>query len=318
MEVFTMLIRIAMVLLFAMATVLSANEPAVSIKRLTDEFVEQKKVAFTCEQEKNNILRKVVGAGSACLGAVALLGGGYAYCKRRAMRASITCDQVVAKQNIAGYSPEKLKEIITYLLNKVKEPDFLSIAWLKSTAWSLILSPSGIMSVVEMLGTVGKVFCTKIFYKPTVSWYMNGHTKHIGKIVERSDKHSLIPSLLVKELEHNAQMLDESAKSIMPVDHEYYRRCIMASFSQIVEDVAGIVAFMQYRSCCLTKLSVQARERAEHLFNYTNQMSDVLEHALELSQEQSKKQLIVPFIKGFFTELEQVLVSFMRIEQECL
>lgn len=297
-----------------LSTCLGAAEQAVQIERLDEQTIECRKVDFAKTQEKNLVVRKLSKIGSSIFGTLAVVGSCYAYCK----------DGKKSQGAIPVGSLEELRKEVAELKLQIQGPKFGTGAWFKTIAWNFLLSPAFIMSVAEQLGQLGHRLASKVFYSPTVLWYMNGHT-NLGKILDKLGENgliqkSLVPGPFAKELEHHATMLDESAKSAIPVDHEYHIKRIVANFNRVVDDMTGLIAFMQYKADSWkssSSSSLEISERARYLFNYTNSMSASLEIALSTESTQSdKKQMLLPMVKCFFAELEQVLVSSMRIEQE--
>lgn len=305
-----------------LAMSLGAVDPIIPIERLTDQAVEQCKTAFASAQEKNKLIRKIAKTGSYILGAAAAIGCSYAYCKRG------------SSLPVAAFSGslEELRKEVAALKEQVQGPNFASKAWLKSMAWNILLSPTSVIGIAEHLGTLGLKLANRVFYVPTVCWYINGYTS-LGELGMGSK--ALVPGILAKELERNAMMLDDPSKMLIPFDHEYHKKMIIFNFNKVVADITGLVAFMQYNATLWNnknplphtpideykfnqKRSLEALEQARYLFNYTNNMSSSLERALSCndSAQEDKKQLLVPLIKGFFAELEQILISFIHIEQE--
>ena len=295
-------------ILLSLSIALCAYTSTIGTDRLTEQLIEQRTKDFANAQEKNKVVRKFAKAGTYILGAISALGGLYLYYK----------SGNTIKVSVPTASQEELQKRVEALELLVKGPKFGSGSWVKSVAWNILLSPSFVMGIAEQAARLSSTLTNKLFYSPTLAWYLHEHT-HLGRIIVRDDEHSmtqmvLIPGQWAKELVYNATILDEASKSTVPVDHEYLRHRVTASFNGIIADMSGLIAFMQYTAAnceASSKLYLEASERARYLYNYTNSMSTALEQAL-LTTQSDKKQLLMPIVKGFFVELEQVLVSFVQ------
>ena len=100
------------------------------------------------------------------------------------------------------------------------------------------------------------------------------------------------------------------------VDYGYHKKRIVSNFNRVIADMTGLVAFIHHMAdkwSSIAPISAEASDRAQYLEYITNKASESLEHAIN---DDAKKQPTTAIIKEFFNELEQVLVSFARIERE--
>ncbi len=305
--------RSCLMLSLCLSMGLVGSDAALQIKRLDEQAIELRKADFNKAQEKNGVLRKYTKAGLYIVATLALLGGGYAYFK-----SGHTVQLPIPDLPALTESQEELQKRFTALEKQLKSPKFGSSEWLKATAWNFFVNPIVIMGTIEQAALMGQSFLSKIFYSPTLDWYISEHT-NLGKLLNKRDEHGTIhkilaPGTLAEELEHNAAELDGAIASAVPVDLQYHKNRVIANFNHVVDTMAGLIAFLQYKADS-SRINIEATERARYLFNYTNNTCISLELALKAT-EADKKQLLVPIIKGFFAEIEQVLVSFIRIERE--
>jgi hypothetical protein len=248
------------------------------------------------------------------LGLVGALGGGYALAQN---------DQAQTRPVPAG-GIEELRKKIGELELQVQGPAFGSIDWAKSMAKNFLLSPLFLTLVVQGAHALGQKLARAVFYAPTLLWYVNDHTK-LGTItlIDTSKDTMLGKNFvfgpLARELQHSVALLDGTAKNSVPVDYEYHKNGIINNFNSIVSELSGVVSFLQYKSTAgqaNSRLSQEAYARARYLFNFTNNTCALLEKVLGSSPDTSaKKQPVSPIMQEFFSELEQVLVGFVRLEQ---
>lgn len=307
--------RVCLGCLLFLGTGLTAIDQIIQIERLTEQSIEQRKIEFAKAQEKNKVTRTITKASSYLLAAAASLGIGYLLCKG---------DEPSQLSSMLG-SEADLRKRLTELENLVKGPCFGSSGWFKSMAYNFMLSPTCIMTLVEQVARLGHVISHKIFYVPTLCWYVNGSTR-LGTIANKMMENGitqkvLLPGALAKELDHNAKTLDDMSNAELKLgDMAYHQNRIISNINSVVQDMACLIAFMYYQTGIQSLSSpykLEISDRARYLFNYTNSMIKSMESALRLlSQDQASRQLTLPIIKGFFAELEQVLISFTRIEQE--
>jgi hypothetical protein len=220
-------------------------------------------------------------------------------------------------------SLEELQRKMDALEQLMNGPKFLSSSWFKYAVWNYFLSPACVVGIGEFLiGNMIKKLSAQVFYDQTISWYLSS-TK-LGELSVRQNgagqyQRILVPGVVMQELEHHAAMLDDADKSSVPVDIVYHRQRIIYNINELFENLTGLIAFMYYNAelWSTDKRFVQeAAERARYLYNLSRGMADKIEAVFADDVSAAKKQFVMPILKDFFVELEQVMVSFARIERD--
>ena len=302
--------------------VLSFFANALGISRLTEDMIRQKKVDFEAMQIKDAARRPWIKAGCYCAGTAVAIGSLYTYYQGEKLRPR------------EAVSFEELRCQVESLREMLNGPRFGSVTWFKTALFSFFVSPFFIVNVAENFAQKGFDFLQSVFYIATLKWYLQQKT-NLGDIRISSEpgairKH-LAHGVLVQELMHHAAILGKDAKSIVSIDCEYHKKRILALMDQLVDEMAGLIAFFKYKAdlwnagsdsenrlgCCI-QYGLEASERSRYLFNYTNNLCDSVEKSLALPSDCDDQQVtsVLTLLKSFFAELEQVLVSFSRIEQE--
>lgn len=313
------------------------------LARLEESAIEKHKISLITFFEKNAKLRTIIKNIGMCAGAAAAIGSAYYLFKHDAvpvvpqLPAEPSLEQI-AKQ--VDYHDKRIAGIEQHIIG----PHFGSLAWFKATAGHFFLSPVFFFTILEQVGVWGFNKLNDIFYSSTLAWYIQSHTQ-LGvlrdKVSEEGqlEKH-LIQGPLSQELMHHITLVDDPSTSPIPVDIEFHKKCIIDNVKNLVDAMAGIIAFMQYKAELWNTMqvpmiqdkklrsiiiahnqtrSIQVQEIVRYIFNFTNDTCSALEKMLSLEQGSSDtKHSLLTLMKGFFVELESELIRFKLIEQERL
>lgn len=286
----------------------------IGMSRLTEEMIIKRKADFVVSQERIATVRYYAKIGGYCAAAAATVGGLYFLCKT---------DHV---PQISPVTVETLSKEVEALKIQIQGPNFGSIAWFKSAAANFLLSHLFMLNMVERLAKAGYKFVNSIFYTPTLSWYLCQHSK-LGIIKDVNDdgimKKHFAPGIVKQEIMYHLTKDDNAAQPAVKDAAQYHKGRIKTNINTIVDDVANLIAFLQYKvdlwnAASQQPAALEAADRARYIFNLTNSMVDSLESALmvQADWQEQKKLLLLP-IKNYFVELEQVLTSFARFEDDC-
>jgi hypothetical protein len=318
--------------------------PACGLARLEESAIEKHKAFLSMSFEKNAQLRTIIKNVGMCAGVAVAIGSAYYLFKH---------DEVVqvVPQLPTEPSLEQVAKLINYhdkriagIEQHIIGPQFGSLAWVKATAGHFFLSPVFFFTILEQLGVWGFNKLNDIFYPQTLAWYIQTHTQ-LGVLRDQVseegqlEKH-LLPGPLSLELMHHITLVDDPSKSPIPVDIEFHKKCIIDNVKSLVDDMAGIIAFMQYKAEFWNTMqvpkmqdsmlrsiiikhnktrSIQVQDIVRYIFNFTNDTCAALEKELALEQNSADaKRKLLALMKGFFVELESELIRFKLIEQERL
>jgi hypothetical protein len=329
-------------LMFMICCVGLLSTSVYGLARLDESAIEQRKAALIDSFEKNAKIRTVIKAAGICAGAAAAIGGAYYFFKHDTIP---VVPEVPINQSPAELAKQvaALRQEVSSLKHICNTPNFGSIAWFKATAERFLRSPVLFLAIIEQAGVWGLNKLNTIFYRPTLAWYVLTNTQ-LGALHDvvhedgQSEKH-FVPGSLSQELMHHIMAIDDTSKSPVSVDIEFHKKCLVDNIQKVVGDMAGIIAFMQYKATQWSKhvpvvqdrtvrdliishnktRSIQVQDIARYLFNYTNSTCAALEKALDALQGSSDtSHKLLTIMKGFFVELESELMRFKLIERENL
>jgi hypothetical protein len=278
--------------------------------RLTDKTIEQRKVDFISSQEKNSTVRFYAKIACCCAVAAATAGGIYALCGDDALQ-------------VPAVTLEQLSKEVENLKIKLNVPNFGSYAWFKAAAMDFFFSPMFFVNTLQSLGKLGHKVANAVFYRPTLSWYIREQSK-LGVITDLTTAQGVKQKIfaqgpLIQEIMHHAMAMEEATTTTSREQIDYHKRRIISNMNAVVKDMAGVIAFLQYKACVWNDsavASIEAADRARYLFNHTNAMCDSLEPALAAQVDQESKKNLRRILESFFAELAQVVVSFVRLEDD--
>lgn len=284
--------------------------------RITQDAVNKRKNVIKDQQSKSNFTKTCVKAGAAALAIIGGVGITYALFKRDSL--NVGAKELLNESEAAiKVTKEQLREEIKKLSERIESgPQLGSWAWWKACFVNIALSPTIAVIVFKALGSLSDAVAKKLFFAGNAGSFVEQATQ-LGILAARPDEHgctqeTLVRGLIVKELEHSAELLDRmSIKS--GEEYEYHKKRININFNHVIADITGLIAFLYHMAdewSASKPLATEAHERAQYLMHIANKASNSLEQALSASSPKP----VLSIIKEFFNELEQVLINVVRIE----
>lgn len=288
------------------------------IERIKQEAVDQKKTLIKNQEAKSTFARKVTQAGIFALSVIGGVGIAYALFRNKSQGASAETEHIV--EGATKVTKQQLQQELKKLSEHIDSgPQICSWAWWKSCLINIVLTPAILVKLFKGIGSLSGLLSKKIFFADSPETYIEQATQ-LGVLAVRTNDQGILEKNLVKgaiskELEHSAIMLDKM-NSTADNGIEFHKKSIVYSFNRVIADMTGLCAFIYHMAdkwSSTAALSAEAADRAQYLQHITNRAGESLENMLN---GVGNKQPTISIIKDFFNELEQVLISFARIERE--
>lgn len=292
------------------------------ISRIYQNAVNKQRKIIAQKESRNWYLRKTITTGAVI--ATALLGIGTIYALLKTGTRPST-DNTKSPEPFIKITKQQLIEEISKLSKRIESgPQIGSWTWWKSCLINLTLTPVFLVAIFRSLGAISNIVTSKLFFATNINKFLERDTR-LGRLGLQPDNHEsqkkvLIKGSITEELEHYAKVFDKinSISSANSIHIEYHKKRITLNFNHIVTDMTSLIAFIYHLAgkwSSYPLVATEARDRAQYLIYITNKASQSLESALWSTIEKNT-ETVTAIINEFFNELEQVLISFTRIEHE--